>query len=264
MELLYIRLTAPVASFRYPFIVTGRQPSYPLPPLSTIYGLLCAAWGSEFEQEELRVGYIFYSEPETVDDIEKLWLLKKRSDKPPSAKSRSLSPIEEMKSNVFRRELRINVALELYLKASKDLLEEWREAFRNPYFWLTLGRSQELVSIEEISWIFPEEKPAELAGPGLYPLSWQSYIRGAYNTEKMPVYIPLQTRRPIFHGFFVQLFTPQPLAPTLFSEGKPILTDFVVVPTKASRMHTISSNLRVVYLWPLGKSAIRDSVFLNV
>lgn len=266
MKLLYARLIGPAASFRYPFVATGRQPSYPLPPLSTIHGLLRAAWGDDFEDSKLRVGYLFHAEPETIDDIEKLWLLKRRVEASPDTHSnsrlmgRTTSPIEEMKSNVFRRELYVNIALELYLWAQEGLLEAWLSALRSPHFWLTLGRSQELVSVEEVQLISTctgHTSPL-YGGPGLYPLSWQPYLKGAYTTEKMPVYIPVHQRRPVFHGLFLQLLSPQLIyLPSGLNPETP--PNFAVVPIKTAQRPKTASECRIVYLWPLGKTAIAKS-----
>lgn len=230
--LLYVRLSGAVASFRYPYITIGRQLSYPLPPLSTLYGLLCAAYGDEYPRDELYIGYFFHASPTTTDDLEKLWLLKRES---PTRVS--------MTSNVFRRELLVDVTLELYIQA--PALERLMEAFRAPFYWLTLGRSQEMVSIESVELITARPLASSLkdtplwGGPGLYPLSWKAYFKGDYTAERLPVYVPLLERRPVFWYPFLEVLRAQPL------QSFPS-TGYAVPPRQKS-----DSYWRVLYLWPI-------------
>ncbi|MCX8112402.1 MAG: CRISPR-associated protein Cas5 [Bacteroidia bacterium] len=204
-----MRLSGPVASFRYPFITVGRQLSYPLPPLSTLYGLLCAAWGDECPLKDLRIGYFFHTEAASSYDTERLWYLKARET------GGRGSPIEEIKSNVVRRELRTAFTLELYVQAPD--LESWRMAFFRPAYWLTLGRSQEMVSLECIEEVEAHSVEAYTGsgplwgGPSLYPLSWRPYFAGYYRAERMPVYMPIGERSPVLWAHFLQVTRSQPL-----------------------------------------------------
>lgn len=185
-KLLYARFVGPVASFRYPYYLVGRQPSYLLPPLSTIIGLLQAAYGGPFPTQGLRLGYLFHAEAEASYDLEKLWFLKKREKE-----SKRASPIEEFTSNVFQRELRVDVTLELFLAGEEQTLRRWEAVLRAPHFWVTLGRSQELVSLEVVERQPCEPLPGEpqrlWAGPALFPLAWVSALEGGYFIERMPV-----------------------------------------------------------------------------
>ncbi len=45
MKAYRIHLTSWTASFRYPNLISGYQPSLVVPPLATIYGLISAAAG---------------------------------------------------------------------------------------------------------------------------------------------------------------------------------------------------------------------------
>ena len=47
MEFLRVEISAMTASFRYPMFVVSYQPTYPVPPVSTLYGLLSCGQGIE-------------------------------------------------------------------------------------------------------------------------------------------------------------------------------------------------------------------------
>jgi len=191
--LVYMRLRGPIASFRYPYLLVGRQPTYLLPPLSTIYGLLQAAYGQPYNPSDLQVGYLFHAEPALSIDLEKVWFLEKQEGGGKRAK-----PVKEFTSNVLPRELRVDVTLELFLAAAEAHLERWYQALRSPKFWVTLGRSHEMVSIEEVAlWEGAGKPGAEgaWAGPSLFPLTWMSALQAGYYIERMPVYISLDRQQ---------------------------------------------------------------------
>src|SRR5437016_4523382 len=62
-----ITIEAPVASFRYPHFLVGRQPSYDMPPPSTIYGHIASAMGELPDPSKIRFGYHFTSVSRTSD-----------------------------------------------------------------------------------------------------------------------------------------------------------------------------------------------------
>lgn len=122
-----VRLSGWTASFRHPQFVTGAQPTLPLPPPSTIYGLIAAAAGRWVNPDECRVAYVFQSEG-TARDLEKIYQF-----------SRSSSA----GSTVIYRDWLTNWRLWLYFTEPV-----WAENFRSPVFPLTLGRQQELAHVE--------------------------------------------------------------------------------------------------------------------
>ncbi len=132
--LVYMRLRGPIASFRYPYLLVGRQPTYLLPPLSTIYGLLQAAYGQPYNPSDLQVGYLFHAEPALSIDLEKVWFLEKQEGGGKRAK-----PVKDFTSNVLPRELRVDVTLELFLAVADVHIERWYQALRSPKFWVYLG-----------------------------------------------------------------------------------------------------------------------------
>lgn len=115
------------ASFRHPQLVTGAQPTLPLPPPSTIYGLIAAASGRWVDPDECRMGYVFRSSG-NARDLEKIYQFQKSSS---------------ASSTVIYRDWLTDWRLCLYFTEPK-----WAENFLSPVFPLTLGRQQELAHVE--------------------------------------------------------------------------------------------------------------------
>jgi len=67
MDALRVKIRAMTASFRYPMFVVSYQPTYKIPPISTIYGFLSAAKGEKVGIYDVSVGYDFTSEGHGVD-----------------------------------------------------------------------------------------------------------------------------------------------------------------------------------------------------
>src|SRR5215203_101760 len=103
------------------------QPSLPLPPPSTVYGLVAAAAGHWIDPQECRLAYVFESNGE-ARDLETIYQF-----------SRSSSA----GSTVVLREWLTDWHLWLYFSE-----RSWAECFDQPVFPLTLGRQQELAHVE--------------------------------------------------------------------------------------------------------------------
>ena len=88
MKVLRIKVEGWTASFRYPGFISGFQPTLPVPPVSTIYGLISAARGEFTVPEDVSTGYVFDFESKAVD-LETIY---------------ELSPGLSAKSNVVKRE----------------------------------------------------------------------------------------------------------------------------------------------------------------
>ena len=124
-----IHLTSWTASFRYPNLISGFQPSLPVPPLSTIYGLISSAVGDYVSARDAAVGYVFKSECRTIE-LETIYQFNSKS-----------SPLST-KSNVIRRQILFDNVLWLYVTDARIA-----EAFREPHYQLLLGRSNDLASV---------------------------------------------------------------------------------------------------------------------
>jgi len=129
MKFLRVLIEGWTASFRYPTFISGFQPTLPVPPLSTIYGLLSAVKGDLVTPEDTDVGFVFDFEAKSVD-LETIYELK---------------GLKGNKSNVTKREFLFNPKLYLYL----DNLE-FKEYFKKPTYPILLGRSSDLAFIGEI------------------------------------------------------------------------------------------------------------------
>ena len=67
MKLYTIDLTSWTASFRYPNLISGFQPTLEVPPISTVLGLINAAAGRYIPHQQLTLGYYFQFETKCVD-----------------------------------------------------------------------------------------------------------------------------------------------------------------------------------------------------
>ncbi|HIH73378.1 MAG: hypothetical protein XD43_0040 [Thermococcales archaeon 44_46] len=138
--MIRVKLRAWTASFRFPTFQSGYQPTLPVPPPSTIQGILSAAKGKPVYLTELSyIGYIFRSSGKGLD-LEKIYALGK------------------VETDIMKREFLYNAELYVYLP------NEWKEAFKKPRYQLLLGRSSDLATVEEIVNINLEEREAPLGG----------------------------------------------------------------------------------------------------
>ncbi|KAF5086793.1 type I-B CRISPR-associated protein Cas5b [Methanobacterium aggregans] len=156
MKALRVLIKGWVTSFRYPAFISGFQPTLPVPPLSTIYGLISAAKGELVTPEDLSVGYIFKHNGKAVD-LETIY---------------ELSGLKG-KSNVIKREFLVDPEIYLYLD---DL--DYKKYFEHPYYPMLLGRSTDLVNITEIKEVELEEKSNVKIGKTILPFG----LNGAYGT----------------------------------------------------------------------------------
>lgn len=143
-----IVLSAETASFRDP----GGQlyhATLPLPPISTIIGIAGAALGLPFQQvwKYFRVKDIHVG----VKDISRsIWGM------PPGRgldlwKYRKIVT-KEIRSDILKREFLFHVAFRLYYSCNqREPLEQLRQAFLSPAWALSLGTSDDIALIKELS-----------------------------------------------------------------------------------------------------------------
>jgi CRISPR-associated protein Cas5t len=148
MEITRVHLRGWTASFRYPAFISGFQPSLPIPPLSTIYGLLSAAKGEIVTPRDAQVGFVFTSRCKAVD-LETIY---------------ELSEPLQAKSNVYRREILFEPELYLYVSNS-----ELAACFHKPYYPLLIGRSTELAMVDEVKEVSLESRVGVRLGCSLLP-----------------------------------------------------------------------------------------------
>jgi CRISPR-associated protein Cas5t len=131
MEVLRIKITGVISSFRNPFFVSGAQPTLEVPPPSTILGIISAVAGRIVKPDEISFGYVFLYK-DKGEDLELIYEL-------------SLKEKFKAKSNVIRRDFLTFPELYLYVTNV-----EYEGYFRKPSFPILLGRTQELAKIEKI------------------------------------------------------------------------------------------------------------------
>ena len=137
MKVYRIHLSSWTASFRYPNMISGYQPTLPVPPMSTIHGLISAAMGRLFVTTKNKIGFVFLSSGKAVD-LETIYQMGRK--------------LTNIKSNVIRREFLYDVELVLYTDSNEIAKALWK-----PYYPLLLGRSGDLAHVYRIDEIDVEQ-----------------------------------------------------------------------------------------------------------
>ena len=135
MRAYRIEISSWTASFRYPNVISGYQPTLCVPPLSTVLGLINACAGTYLNFTDELIGYYFDYQAKS-EDLETIYQIE----------SKGGVPKKEVKSNVLRREFLYECRLFVYL-TNPNLVEY----FRHPYFQILLGRSNDLATICDIT-----------------------------------------------------------------------------------------------------------------
>lgn len=132
MKVYRIDISSWTASFRYPNLISGVQPTLEVPPISTVLGILNAAAGRYLHHENLELGYYFEFAGRTFD-LETIYMIRSDSKGNPS---------NYAKSNVIKREFLADGKLTLFLKD-----EELVNYLRQPFYDILLGRSGDLARV---------------------------------------------------------------------------------------------------------------------
>lgn len=141
MELFKIDITSWTASFRYPNLISGFQPSLEVPPISTILGLINAAMGSYQKYNSFMLGYYFDYQSKAVD-LETIYQMHGKNG----------TTSNQASSNVIRREFLFETFLRIYVQDRKVA-----DSFLAPIYPLLLGRMNDLATVESISEIKLEQ-----------------------------------------------------------------------------------------------------------
>ncbi len=139
LEGVRIVLAAYTASFRVPSFVS-HQLTLPVPPLSTIYGLLSAAAGRWVLPNEV-AWLAFQCDYESkATDVEAIYQFEREKEEAlPMPK-----PFPKTRT-VLQREFLAMPRLTIYLPL------EWEALFRTPRYALLLGRTQDVAGVESIA-----------------------------------------------------------------------------------------------------------------
>ena len=151
---LHVRFSGLSASFRHPLTLTGMQVSTPVPPFSTLLGIVGACAGRVITPQDTRIGFEFRATG-TDREIERTNRLQ--------LKDNVLIPHRKGQSIMYRQ-VHFNPTLDLYVTNT-----ELKSAFESPVSTPCLGRSQDIARIDFVKNI--ELKPVEEGdiGPTLLP-----------------------------------------------------------------------------------------------
>jgi CRISPR-associated protein Cas5t len=213
-----VTVEAPVVSFRYPHFLIGRQPTFDMPPPSTIFGHVASALGA-WPTQPLRFAYAFRKrsrghdlEHQHIisrttgkfpgDVVDPLW----RPPEPAQGKKltkkqlqpRLLQKTTEATVQPHSRDFLFDVTLELYLDPP-----ELAEAFRSPVFTVVLGRSQDLASVRRVEIVDLPRADAGYVEQTILPGRLRRQLPWGVTTL-MPRYIgPPPERQPTFEPYIV-------------------------------------------------------------
>lgn len=201
LRVVKVVLAGTVTSFRYPHFVQGVQPTYEMPPPSTLYGLICAVTGAFEPAEAFEFGVHFTYEAK-FRDLEHVHL-----------------DVPYRMANPFQRELLFNPVLTLYLAP-----EAYADAFARPRYPLALGRSQDLMTCTEISLVTLERANHAYFEHTLMPAEYAPRFARTIAVT-MARFID-QRRRPVWGQYAIlkdRLAYPDPDAP--YSQKMPVWVD---------------------------------------
>lgn len=135
MKFYKIDISGWTASFRYPNLISGYQPTLEVPPLSTVLGLINAAAGKFVSYDNEKIGYFFEFDSIGID-LETIYQM--------DGNGKTTNNIA--KSNVIRRQFLFNPHLIIYTTSEKIA-----NYFREPVYPILLGRMNDLATINNIT-----------------------------------------------------------------------------------------------------------------
>jgi CRISPR-associated protein Cas5t len=194
MRVLKVVLEGITTSFRYPHFMMGVQPTFPMPPPATIYGLICSALGEWVDPQGLAFAYHFTSQGK-VEDVEHIHVLSASSGR---LQGKSYPKVLEGNINPFRREMLLYPRLVLYLNRP-----EWESAFRSPAYPVALGRSQDLCSYSSVSVVDAEESQEAYFEHTLLPYEMATQTATGI-VALMPQWLDYErNRQPLFERYLL-------------------------------------------------------------
>lgn len=173
-RVLKIRSSAVTASFRYPYVMVGKLPTFEMPPPATIYGHLCGVLGEWFEPNGLQFAYTFVHKG-LGEDVELGQIIEFGSGR----ESKELGGLpQNVKGslNPQRRQFLLGPEMTLYLKGNLKLLERLQTAFLSPAFAYILGRSQDAATIHSAEFVELTKSDKAFFSHTLLPWSLRQWI----------------------------------------------------------------------------------------
>lgn len=155
MKCLRFELFTPTGIFKTPFSVKGIE-TYPLPPYSTIIGLLYTTLGRKWQGETFRLSVQGSYESIFRDYVR----FRKYNTKDKALES---LPIEVP--------ILFNLTLTVHISGEYDLLIEFERALKNPSVYIYLSGGEYPVKVESVGFVELEEKSV-----GYYELSKSAFV----------------------------------------------------------------------------------------
>lgn len=195
MQVLKVELEGLTTSFRYPHLLVGRQPSFPMPPPATIYGHAASTLGFFPNPDTFRFAYTFTTEA-TVDDFEHAHELKYE------VKRGELTGKVSLNFNPVTRQVLFEPRLTLYFDTEN--ISTWHRAFLEPRFPVALGRSQDLAAYKQVEVVELEQADSGYYEHTLLPWSFRPRLpvgEGVF----MPRFIDPNDRQRVLWSRYVAL-----------------------------------------------------------
>ncbi len=187
---LFIEIFQPFAQYRNPFTFYYAQ-TYPLPPKSTIIGMLQNATNRYYDPEfwNLKVSVhggfesVFWNYQQLIKgdvSISRVGLINKHDRNPLGNIWHPLyhSTIKAQRTPVYQQEL-FNGHLFIFIRGDEDLIERIKSSLENPKKVLFLGRSEDIIFLKSQPKILEDEetKPQVKSVKKSLWLKYPTYIR---------------------------------------------------------------------------------------
>lgn len=146
LPVVRVTVRAPVTSFRHPFFVVGSQPSFDMPPPSTVHGHCASALGRWPDPATFFFG-LHFTFRSKVRDLEHQHITTALGPKAKTFVPTERGPVRattDISVQPVLREMLFDATMTLYLDPSMG------DAFRAPVFPVTLGRSQDLAEVTDV------------------------------------------------------------------------------------------------------------------
>lgn len=207
-ETLYVEIFQPFAQYRNPFTFYYAQ-SYPLPPKSTIIGMLQNACDRYYDSEfwELKVSIhggfenVFWNYQQLIKGYVKI----DRNFRVINQKKALYNEgVKAQRTPVHQQEL-FNVHLYLFLRGEKEIIKEIKSSLKRPKKILSLGRSEDIAFIRRVSDDLKIER--KVAKKSLW-LTYPTYIRREINSGDERKEFPIKNQKypvysiPVFVCFY--------------------------------------------------------------
>ena len=197
---LFVEIFQPFAQYRNPFTFYYAQ-TYPLPPKSTIIGMLQNATNRYYNSEfwDLKVSIhggfesTFWNYQQFIKGevaISKAGLINKHDKNPFGNMWHFLynSKIKAQRTPVYQQEL-FNGRIFIFIKSKENLIAEIKRALEHPSKVLYLGRSEDVIFVKNVR-LLEEESQRKKVKKSLW-LTYPTYIKlkgFPIKNEKFPVY----------------------------------------------------------------------------